>query len=794
MNLLQTKREAWDVIFKDAQLTEVSLRKRGLVGAVCENGLRSVCWKVYLQYLPSLDLTVWPDVLHEERHCYYDLRRKYIEEPAEMMRNKNGDGDVTDNNPLALNESNPWQQYFADAEIRKIIRQDVERTFPDVDFFRSSSVQEQMTDILFIYCKIHEDVSYRQGMHELLAPIYWVVADDSLADMNQEMRGNAQLDPTNRLMVQVLDPDYIEHDAYILFNKLMTFAKPWYELTPTEPINRSKSTSDLAEASKTGQMSNPIVNTCQRIQNQYLRAVDFSLYKHLNASDIEPQLYGIRWLRLLFGREFEFHELLKLWDSIFSQDPTLQIVDYICVAMLLRLHDQLIEGDYAECLTLLMRGIRINQPKTLVEQANYLQQHMNADGGLQILRQNDIRQGKEPRPSISPDQSPLQPRLVPSQHTHPTSPPLDSFSNFTRGVINSPQVRDINKAIAGVVGTVQKNVNIIGDNMRQALQDEQIHRRQRATSSSASQRPFSPPQTAPRAKPLPPFQRTPPLSATETLQQLQLANRQMGNVMSQCISVLEKEIFEANNNRQAEPQNTPSDNPLEDEQSDNIKNKDEASVVLVMAGLKHIRDVLLGKQPRFDKNVLQDARPNDQHSTLVDSAGMAAKPLPLFQQKPPVQVEAEQPQLTVASPPISSTSKIGGMLSSKASYTIDDLLADPSLQTKESQTNTKFAWMDESSTPSTNKAASPQGIDHLNEKSVADTKDSPLFQKPADGLASSPRSSLHSRKQSSATKQTAPSATISRLKESAVISNPIDPLDARNVDARPSYEYDEMNF
>lgn len=34
---------------------------------------------------------------------------------------------------------------------------------------------------------------------------------------------------TNKLLLQVLDANYVEHDAYLLFEKLMHFAKPWYE-------------------------------------------------------------------------------------------------------------------------------------------------------------------------------------------------------------------------------------------------------------------------------------------------------------------------------------------------------------------------------------------------------------------------------------------------------------------------------------------------------------------------------------------------------------------------------------
>lgn len=47
-----------------------------------------------------------------------------------------------------------------------------------------------------------------------------------------------------------------------------------------------------------------------------------------------------RWIRLLFGREFPFDELLMLWDKLFAEDPSLELVDMICVAMLLRIRWQ----------------------------------------------------------------------------------------------------------------------------------------------------------------------------------------------------------------------------------------------------------------------------------------------------------------------------------------------------------------------------------------------------------------------------------------------------------------------
>lgn len=44
-----------------------------------------------------------------------------------------------------------------------------------------------------------------------------------------------------------------------------------------------------------------------------------------------------RWIRLLFGREFPFDQLLTLWDALFAHDPNLELIDLICVAMLLRI-------------------------------------------------------------------------------------------------------------------------------------------------------------------------------------------------------------------------------------------------------------------------------------------------------------------------------------------------------------------------------------------------------------------------------------------------------------------------
>lgn len=51
-------------------------------------------------------------------------------------------------------------------------------------------------------------------------------------------------------------------------------------------------------------------------------------------------LFTSRWIRLLFSREFPFNQFLVLWDTILAVDPSLDLIDLVCCAMLLRIRWQ----------------------------------------------------------------------------------------------------------------------------------------------------------------------------------------------------------------------------------------------------------------------------------------------------------------------------------------------------------------------------------------------------------------------------------------------------------------------
>ncbi|CAG8440468.1 11923_t:CDS:10 [Diversispora eburnea] len=505
----------WDVIFKDPLLSLTSLRDKGVRGNVCSFSLRSVCWKLYLSYLPSLDISTWTLTLHKERQHYADLRQKYITSPVSETENDNTSNDLSVNNPLSLDQANPWQEYFKDTELRKIIRQDVERTFPDNEYFRNPEAQNRLLDILFIYCKMNTDVSYRQGMHELLAPILWVVDDESIPGANGYAVENDEI----TIIRQTLNSDYVEHDTFVLFSSLMKAAKINYEYN--DEVFNPKLT--------------PVVMKCNKIHEEYLQKIDPDLYHHLKDLEIEPQLYGIRWVRLLFGREFPLEKVLILWDGMFAEDPALRIVDFVC--------------------------------------------------------------------------------LVP-----------DSLVHVTKNVFETVNTAMLNKAIYSVVGEVKKN---LGNSRNRHEQDNQ-RRQQNSTSDFINRKIYSNSSQQVSNDPL----RTERIidrssDRTDTSQynnisiknnleeftKLREQNRQMSIILQKSIDILEQEILgrtksqEDTDKIEKSSEGSTSRSSFEYVASNNNEesstvSSDGISVLNVLHGLKHIRDVLNGSTKEFNSNIL----------------------------------------------------------------------------------------------------------------------------------------------------------------------------------------------
>ncbi|KAL7821491.1 RabGAP/TBC [Trichoderma aethiopicum] len=437
----------------------------------CLSGCRSVCWKVFLLSKDGRDArSGWSQTLREKRELYSDRRDhflKFINHPEALT-------ELTID-PLADDPKSPWNTVREDEVIRAEILQDVQR-LPDEANYHEDYMQRMILDILFIYCKVNPSRGgYRQGMHEVLAPILHVVEQDALE--RTSISASDAEDSIDELMLETIDRSFIEHDAFVLFSQLMEHAQSFYEV---KDVPDSDPRPDGSPQARFPEQSSAIVERSRFIHEVCLQKIDPELAAHLTSIEILPQIFLIRWIRLLFSREFPFNQFLVLWDTILAVDPSLDLIDLICCAMLLRIRWQLLESDYSVCLQLLLKyppPDHLHGPQTFVDDALYLRDHMNAAGGAALIKKYS---GKVPKTPRSPE---LAERIgSPSSGFESfrrkgfgLRSPIRSPSRFLQqqggvenifqGVLERGEKLGINQALRDAVGEIKRNMQGLNEGL-----------------------------------------------------------------------------------------------------------------------------------------------------------------------------------------------------------------------------------------------------------------------------------------------------------------------------------------
>ncbi|KAL2819349.1 rab-GTPase-TBC domain-containing protein [Aspergillus cavernicola] len=460
MRGIEDSRQRWNTLFHHHD-TPSDLRKAlksEQDDNICHDGLRSICWKAFLLF-EDLSRTQWPDRISEARSAYVALKEhflKFIKHPDDLQSTVD---------PLADDEQSPWQTLRQDEQMRADISQDVDRCLQENFFFREPATKAKMIDILFIYSKLNPDLGYRQGMHELLAPILWVIDRDAIdPKFVEEARLAGQDDDT---MFQLLDCEFVEHDSFGLFCSVMQSTRVYYE------HNKHRSTNGQTDAI-------PIVLQCEHIHNDLLVTTDVELADHLQAIEVLPQIFLTRWMRLLFGREFPFQDMLMIWDLLFAEGLRLELIDFVCVAMLLRVRWQLLNSDSSAALTTLLRypSPDPHTPLSFVHDGLYLEQNPTPERGAFIISKYS---GKPPELSKIYDLTcgkarpgrKFQFRNNLSEASSPSRSPArfsplgieGLFQDVSEGIQRRTETWGVAKAVRGAVNEAKKNM--------QAIQSEQ---------------------------------------------------------------------------------------------------------------------------------------------------------------------------------------------------------------------------------------------------------------------------------------------------------------------------------
>ncbi|VVB11076.1 unnamed protein product [Arabis nemorensis] len=337
--------------------------------------LRGVRWRVNLGVLPfhASSIDDLRRATAESRRRYAALRRRLLIDPH-LSKDVGNSPNLAIDNPLSQNPDSTWGRFFRNAELEKTLDQDLSRLYPEHwSYFQAPGCQGMLRRILLLWCLKHPEYGYRQGMHELLAPLLYVLhvdvdrlsevrksyedhftdrfdglsfeerdisynfdfkkfledfADDEIGGIqgnSKKIKSLDELDPEIRSIVMlsdaygaegelgiVLSEKFMEHDAYCMFDALMSGSNGCVAMAGFFAYSP-------ASGSHTGLP--PVLEACTAFYH-LLSFVDSSLHSHLVELGVEPQYFGLRWLRVLFGREFLLQDLLIVWDEIFSADNT----------------------------------------------------------------------------------------------------------------------------------------------------------------------------------------------------------------------------------------------------------------------------------------------------------------------------------------------------------------------------------------------------------------------------------------------------------------------------------------
>ncbi|KAJ9550840.1 hypothetical protein OSB04_014885, partial [Centaurea solstitialis] len=275
-------------------------------------------------------------------------------------------------------------RFFQKAELEKMVDQDLSRLYPEHDTWMPSHVETDFVALVYSASKLWLQTRFSPTillitslrfsstprMHELLAPLLFVLQADverlsavrklykhyftdnfdglpfhetdsaymsNLKQISQHIEDDSgieengvtvnnldELDPKIRTIISfsdaygaegelgiVLSERFMEHDAYCMFDALMNGAGGVVAMAnffSPSPLNGP-------------QNGMPPVIEASSVLYHLLAVVDTSLYDHLVELGVEPQYFALRWLRVLYGREFGLGDLLARWVS--ESDPEL---------------------------------------------------------------------------------------------------------------------------------------------------------------------------------------------------------------------------------------------------------------------------------------------------------------------------------------------------------------------------------------------------------------------------------------------------------------------------------------
>jgi len=310
--------EQWVTFYdNEGRLTKSEDELRDLIyHSGLENDIRMDAWKYLLNIFP------WDSTEEKRNEINVTLKESYDSLKQQwkniLSNGPSADGEEEDydsqNNGNAGDERYETDIYKRITNRKFRIEKDVLRTDRTIPMFSSNpenrssdkpeiyddleidtshagwnSNLESLRDILVTYTFLENDNGYVQGMSDLVAPIFGVFRNES--------------------------------DSFWCFNEFMERYKNNFNRNQEEMKNQLSLLLDL------------------------LRIMDIELYEHFEKLNCHHLFFCFKWLLVIFKREFDFYDCMRIWETLWSQKKSDYYQLFIAVAILKQNKTQLLSLD-----------------------------------------------------------------------------------------------------------------------------------------------------------------------------------------------------------------------------------------------------------------------------------------------------------------------------------------------------------------------------------------------------------------------------------------------------------------
>ena len=367
-----------------------NIKKYAMEGQLNNELLRPIAWKIFLGVLPNTtSLKEWVEIIANQREEYKKKIKKFCK-----IKKFIGDplGGGTKKKKASSDTS------YEDNDLKSLINKDLDRTHQEIDLFLQNKIKNNLANVLYIWSKENQNISYRQGMNELLAilflvfyPYYFPCTKKPKYTKNDiiEFLKDIELYKED-IYIFFHDEEEIQSDLFYIFEALMKKGMsnlfspqilqkddPGYKMYEIFPQMWKEDTDE--------DKPTYVYRRGTLLIKEKLKSLDNDLYSHFKKIELNCGVFLQRWLRCIFSREFPLEDVYIIWDILLDNEYMNEntekysfiFMEYICIAMIFKLRDTLKDADQNECLSVLFKYPETKDIMEIIKLSRKVEQAIN---------------------------------------------------------------------------------------------------------------------------------------------------------------------------------------------------------------------------------------------------------------------------------------------------------------------------------------------------------------------------------------------------------------------------------